>query len=137
MSVDGVISAKIMPVAGGVLDIATLRNVFVENVFDLGVVEKVHSMPGQGVASTFKFGVGYGQLLGLMSGIYLPIELVTPQAWKKVTLAGTSKNKDAAIEFCRLRYPSVKLIPPGCRKPHDGIADALCILHYVLQKNHA
>lgn len=41
------------------------------------------SMPRQGVASTFKFGVTTGIMLGIIS-VYVPrIERVTSQSWKK------------------------------------------------------
>jgi len=44
-------------------------------------IEKVHSMPRQGVASSFRFGQAYGTMLGYFSSH--PITKVTPQAWKK------------------------------------------------------
>jgi crossover junction endodeoxyribonuclease RuvC len=86
------------------------------------------------------------------------LELVTPQAWKKVVLPGLipakaklppdataaqkkaasaankKAGKDAAIGWCRRAYPSVSLIPEGCRVPHDGIADSLCIAEYARLK---
>lgn len=50
---------------------------------DLVGIELVHSMPKQGVASTFKFGVGYGILQGICGALRIPIIFVTPQEWKK------------------------------------------------------
>jgi crossover junction endodeoxyribonuclease RuvC len=47
------------------------------------VIEKVHSMPKQGVASTFKFGVGYGGLRMALIGRGIPFREVTPQQWMK------------------------------------------------------
>lgn len=93
-------------------------------------VERCHSMPKQGVASTFKFGTAYGGILGILGALGIPTQLVSPSAWKKVILAGTAKDKPAAIAYCRRRWPSVSLIPEGCRKAHDGMADALCIAAY-------
>jgi hypothetical protein len=63
----------------------------------------------------------------------IPIELVTPQAWKKLILAGTPKDKDASIAYCRRAFPNVPLIPLRYRVPHDGIADSLCLLQYGLR----
>lgn len=94
------------------------------------IIESVHAMPGQGVTSMFTFGKGYGQLIGLCQALDWPFILVTPQAWKAKVLAGTAKDKDAAIAFVRARFPSVNLVRPGCRKPHDGIADAVCLAYY-------
>jgi crossover junction endodeoxyribonuclease RuvC len=59
-----------------------------------------------------------------------PLEYVRPQAWKKKVLAGTSKDKEAAIAFVRARFPGAPLTLPRCRTPHDGMADAVCIGYY-------
>lgn len=94
------------------------------------VIEKVHAMPNQGVTSMFNFGMGYGALVALASVGQARVVLVPPQMWKKHVLAGTSKDKEAAIQFCSQTYPSVNLILPRCRKPHDGMADSICLAHY-------
>lgn len=47
------------------------------------VLEKVHSMPGQGVASTFTFGQGYGQLQGMIAALGLQCIEVIPNKWMK------------------------------------------------------
>ncbi len=47
------------------------------------MIEKVHSMPKQGIASTFKFGVGYGGLRMALTAVRIPFEEVSPQAWQK------------------------------------------------------
>jgi crossover junction endodeoxyribonuclease RuvC len=49
------------------------------------VIERVWSMPKQGVSSTFQFGVGFGSLLGVLQVMQIPIELVTPGNWKSST----------------------------------------------------
>ena len=97
---------------------------------DLVVVEQVHSMPKQGVVSTFRFGVGLGVLIGIVGTMELPLRLVTPQAWKKVVLEGTARDKDAAIQHVRRAYPGIDLTPGRLRKPHDGIADAVCLAEW-------
>lgn len=101
---------------------------------DLVVIEKATAMPGQGVTSMFSFGLVYGVLQGLCAGKKIPFEIVTPQSWKKQILAGTQKDKAAAIDYCTRNYPNISLIPEGCRKPRDGIADAICILLYGVIK---
>jgi crossover junction endodeoxyribonuclease RuvC len=129
----GITAAYPMPLAGKVLDLPTLAQMVRSASPDIAVIEKVGSMPGQGVASTFTFGNGYGQLQGLLAGLGIPFELVTPQAWKKLILAGTTKDKDAAIAYCRRAFPDVPLVMPKCRVPHDGIADSLCLLQYGIR----
>jgi len=46
-------------------------------------IEKVHSFPGQGVASTFKFGRSYGFLRGCLIASKIPFEAITPRVWQK------------------------------------------------------
>ena len=47
------------------------------------VLEKVHSMPGQGVASTFTFGQGFGWLEGIIAALGMPCIEVIPNKWMK------------------------------------------------------
>lgn len=94
------------------------------------VIEQVHAMPKQGVTSMFTFGEGYGKLLGVIECLGLPYIKVSPQTWKKVVLAGTKKDKNAAIRYARGFYPDIELIPKGCRTAHNGIADAVCLASY-------
>ena len=126
-------STKLMTTGEGKyreLDLSWLVNYFEGGVdFDLArihavAIEKVHSMPAQGVASTFKFGKGYGQLLGICAALKLPVIDVTPQAWKKKILVGTAwkGNKKASIQFVQKRFPELKI-----SNSDDGKADALCI----------
>ena len=49
----------------------------------LAVLENVHSMPKQGVASSFCFGEGKGMWEGILAALEIPMELVSPQRWKK------------------------------------------------------
>ena len=119
-----------MPVAGDELDGRAISDWLRGYNNVLVTVEKVGAMPGQGLSSTFKFGKGYGTVLGVCAALGLRVELVTPQKWKGEVLAGTAKDKDAAIAYCRRVFPSVELILPRCRVPHDGLADSLAIAEY-------
>jgi crossover junction endodeoxyribonuclease RuvC len=127
----GEVGARPLPLAGKTLDLAELATIITQAKPRLAVIEKVHAMPGQGVTSMFTFGTGYGAIQGILAALRIPYELVTPQAWKKVVLAGTDKSKDAAIAYCRRAFPEVALVLPRCRKPHEGMADALCLLEYA------
>jgi hypothetical protein len=55
------------------------------------LIEQVHSMPGQGVVSSFKFGVSYGGLRMALIAAGIPFEAVTPQKWKAAI--GLAKKK--------------------------------------------
>lgn len=106
--------------------------------FDLAVIEKVGAMRGpdgkkQGTVSAFTFGHATGELTGMIKTMGIPLLKATPQQWKKVVLAGTAKDKDAAIAYVRMRYPELSLLPtPRSRVPNDGMADSVCIAEYAL-----
>ncbi|MFA5036784.1 MAG: hypothetical protein WC479_06380 [Candidatus Izemoplasmatales bacterium] len=97
-------------------------------------IEKVHSMPGQGVASMFSFGMTTGMLHGVVAALGIPRFLVAPQTWKKKILYDTAKDKNAAIEYCARVYPQISLLAtPRSQKAHTGIADAICIARYAYE----
>lgn len=117
---------------GSVLDLHEIKDLFTLWRFSGSVVfiEDVHAMPKQGVSSTFKFGRDLGQIEGLCAGIELPFRHVTPQAWKKLVLAGMDwkGNKAASLQFAKSAWPSVEW--PKNKVAAIGIADALCIAEY-------
>jgi len=126
-----------MPVAGGEVHAAGLADLLRslrcrDAGQDIGpvVLEKVASMPKQGVASTFTFGAGWGMVRGVCAALGISVVLVPPTVWKKRILLGFTHDKAGALQLCASRWPTADLIPPGCRKPHDGIADALCLAEY-------
>jgi len=97
-------------------------------------IEKVHSMPGQGVASMFSFGMTTGMIHGVVAACRIPRYLVSPQTWKKKILYDTAKDKNAAIEYCARVYPQISLLAtPRSQKAHTGIADAICIARYAYE----
>jgi len=101
----------------------------------MAYLEKVHAMPGQGVTSMFTFGMGYGILRGILTANWIPYQLVTPQAWKKVVLAGLSKEKTESCNYVLRKYPEIELMPGRKRVPDLGIADAVCIAEYGILTN--
>lgn len=133
-----------MPVAGGEVHAAGLADLLrslrcFDTHQDIGRVglEKVAAMPKQGVSSTFTFGCGWGMVRGVCAALGLPVVLVPPTVWKRQVLVGLTHDKAGAVRFCTARWPTTELVLPGCRKPHDGIADALCLADYArLQEVH-
>jgi crossover junction endodeoxyribonuclease RuvC len=126
-----------IPVAGGEVHAAavadhlrSLRCLDVHQDIGLVIIERVGSMPRQGVVSTFKFGTGWGMVRGVCAALGLPVVLVRPAAWKKRVLAGLTHDKAGAVRYCASRWPTAELILPGCRVPHDGLADALCLAEF-------
>lgn len=96
----------------------------------LCVVEHVNAMPGQGVTSCFSFGQNFGFILGLLTAFRIPYELVRPQKWKREFSCTSDKN--TSIEVAQRLFPGVDLRrTPQCRKPHDGICEALLMAEYA------
>ena len=98
----------------------------------LVVIEKVHSMPAQGVSTTFALGMGYGIWLGIIATLELPHVRVDPRTWKKLVLVDVDKEDDAAVAAAAGRaYPTAA---GDLRTPRgrvlDGRADALLLAHY-------
>ncbi len=87
---------------------------------DLVVVEEVHGRPGNGAAATFTFGMGLGAVLAVLELGGHPFQLVTPQRWKADVLAGTAKDKAAAVAWAQARFPRLGKLR------HDR-AEALCL----------
>lgn len=106
-----------------------LRDVLIEAVeWDdanvLVVIEDVHSMPKQGLASTFAFGVAKGMIVGVVEAMNIRYHMVSPQKWKRwASLSGT--DKDFARALALREWPhlqsELKL------KKHIDRADALWI----------
>jgi hypothetical protein len=60
--------------------------------FGTVVIEDVHSMPKQGVASSFKFGRSKGVAEGVFAGAGRPLVYVAPSKWKKDLALGADKD---------------------------------------------
>jgi hypothetical protein len=92
-------------------------------------IEQVSSRPGQGVASTFKFGVVYGGMIGIAYSHTEEVYTVTPRTWKKHY--GLDASKEDAVKLAAELFPSHANTfygPRGGLK--DGIAEAALIAKY-------
>lgn len=69
----------------------------------LCLVEDVHAMPEQGVASSFNFGFTAGGIQGILAARAVPYRLVQPAVWKKHY--GLSGDKDASRRVASQRLP--------------------------------
>lgn len=94
----------------------------------LVILENVHSMPKQGVSSSFSFGEGKGIWEGIIAAYKLPLEMPSPQRWKKEIMADQGKEKSAA------RFKAVQLFPSIAaqfsRVKDDGRAEAILMAEY-------
>lgn len=94
----------------------------------LVILENVHSMPSQGVSSSFSFGEGKGLWEGIVAAYHLPLELVSPQRWKKTIMADQGREKDAARFKAQQLFPT--LTEQLTRKKDDGRAEAILLAEY-------
>lgn len=69
-----------------------LRKIAAENTITMAVVERVGSMPGQGLSSTFGFGRTYGVIQGVIAALQMPMHLVTPVTWKRALRVPSEKD---------------------------------------------
>src|SRR4051812_21981208 len=86
-----------MPSVGGDISTALLTQMVRMHEVDWGAVEKVHSMPRQGVSTTFKFGLATGMARAAVGGLLVPMEEPTPNVWKKSFHLDADKEKARAL----------------------------------------
>jgi hypothetical protein len=85
-------------------------------------LERVHSMPGQGVSSSFKFGQGFGHLEMALTAARIPFTYVTPQKWQKELQCLTKGNKNVSKARAQQLFPHIKVT--------HALADSLLIAEY-------
>jgi crossover junction endodeoxyribonuclease RuvC len=122
----GAVTVGDLPTADGQVDAATFHALVREMSPMAAVVERVASMPKQGVASTFKFGMSVGLVHGVLLANGVPVHLVVPSKWKK-NWGLLHQDKDAARALALRLYPNVTGLS---RKKDVGRADALLMGQY-------
>jgi hypothetical protein len=95
------------------------------------VVEQAHSMPKQGVAGVFTYGVGYGKILGVLAALDIPIVHMPAGHWK--TKMHLNQDKALSRQRATERWPewseSFKMVK------HDGRAEACLMTAYWISEN--
>lgn len=93
------------------------------------LVENVGAMPGQSPNGMFWFGFSCGAVQQAVVSTGLPLNLVTPQTWKKAYgLRGGKENKDQSRQKASQLFPSHAGL--WARKKDDGRAEAVLLAHY-------
>lgn len=90
----------------------------------MAYLENVHSMPGQGVSSSFKFGYSYGFCRGLLVAHNVPFALVAPSKWQGAMSCRTGGRK--AVSKARAQ----ELFPRAPFKITNHTADAILLAEY-------
>ena len=89
-------------------------------------LEAQGARPGQGVASSYRIGVGFGLWLGLLVSARVAYHVVPPAVWKKhAGLLGADKH--ASRLRAQERFPSLGAIAPA----DEGPAEALLLAAYL------
>jgi Holliday junction resolvasome RuvABC endonuclease subunit len=150
---DGRSDNAIVPKLNKEVDASALRQLLAEWKPTIVYIEKVHAMPGQGVSSVFSFGAAFGTIKGVLVGLGIPYQLVTPQKWKKVlegmpqgpsvpkgadaktrsrlTTERKKIQKQSAIAFAKARYPKMPFRASArARTDNINMGDAACIAHH-------
>ena len=91
-------------------------------------IERVHTMPGQGIASSGRFMYGAGMWEMCVCALGIPYTFVQPERWKRAMLDGMGKEKDAARLRASQLFPS--MAHAFARVKDDGRAEAVLIAEY-------
>ncbi len=91
----------------------------------LGALESVHSMPGQGVASTFAFGRAVGAIDAVLDLCPITLTRVSPQVWKRAM--GVTHEKGTSLALARGMWPGA----PLRRVKDHGVAEALLLAEWL------
>ncbi len=92
----------------------------------LAVIEDVHSMPKQGVASSFAFGFAAAAAQAFVVAYAMPMRLVPPSGWKR--LMGLSADKDESRRKASQLFPRFASL--WSRSKDDGRAEAVLLAYY-------
>lgn len=92
----------------------------------LAIIERVHSFPDQGVASSFKFGMNYGLLRGILVALGIAFEDTPPQTWQRYMHCLTHGNKNVSKARAQTLFPGFKIT--------HCTADAVLIAKYAREK---
>jgi hypothetical protein len=68
----------------------------------------------------------FGQLEALLWTLEYEVIGVQSRRWQSA-LGIKGDTKAASLAYVREHFPDINLIPPRAKKPHDGLADAVCI----------
>lgn len=123
-----------LPVYEDSIDVLELAEVLADykGQYDIvAMIEDIIPMPRQGVKSTVKNGFIHGALRATLDLCGHGFYNVSPKEWQSVMLAGlrngTSKEKSIVVASALVGADKIAT-PTG--RPHDGLADAVCIAEY-------
>ena len=150
-----VVEKEVMPLVGGkLLDFKSVKTMLLANMPCHVFIEDVHAIFGTSKGSTFVLGGICMALEAVVVCCDIPYTKVQPKSWQKIIYQGIpeirkpskkiskgkragqivkgSLNTKAMSEVAAKRlFPNEDLrASENCRKPHDGIVDALLIARW-------
>ncbi len=93
----------------------------------IALIENVHTMPGQGLSSAFRFGQNFGACQMALAGHGWEMHSVTPQIWKKHFKLPADKK--ASLQTAVHLFPAYS--EQLSRVKDNGRAEALLIALYA------
>ena len=126
------VATEDMPTAAGDVDAVILAKRIAVMAPDVVLIERVSSRPGQGVASTFKFGRSFGVVIGVVGALSVPLHFVTPAKWKSHFRLDADKERARALAL--QLFPAVG--EQFQRKRDHGRAEAALIARYGAETLH-
>ena len=127
------------------LFIPVLREIsLIENCTSV-CIESVHSAPGQGVSSTFKFGANFGWWIGVLDALGYSYTRISPQKWQGLLFKDFKDNigqlkgstKEVSLTVARnlfnRKYDAIGMFN---RKKDHGRSDASLIGWYGILQLH-
>lgn len=104
-------------------------------IYPIAVIEQVHSMPGQGVSSTFKFGQNYGFLRACLVSHNIRFKAVPPRVWQKALGVPPRGEDETKAQFKgRLKQLAERLYPGNAITLK--VSDAILIARYCYLTNN-
>jgi crossover junction endodeoxyribonuclease RuvC len=88
----------------------------------IAILERAQSFPGQGVASSFKYGMHFGSLRATLIACRIPFHEVRPAIWQRHLGALSHGDKGVTKRIAQQLFPGEKVT--------HAIADALLIAEY-------
>ena len=92
----------------------------------IAYIERVSSSPKMGVVSAFSFGRSFGMLVGLLTGLKVSFDFVSPAVWQRRLGCLTRGDKNVTKSKAQRMYPEEKNIT-------HATADSILIARFCYQ----
>lgn len=99
-------------------------------------IEKAQALPGPGNVQMFSLGKGYGIIIGIISTLGFPYQIVHPKTWQTKLFKDIDKSdtKKASIYIAKRLFPNEDFKATiRCKKDHDGLSDSALLAYYGQQ----